>query len=55
MKLITEHTEQVSYIVEAKEGGGKNYIIEGIFAQAEQKNRNGRIYPKAILESAVSV
>ena len=54
MKLITEHTEQVSYIVEAKEGGGKNYIIEGIFAQAEQKNRNGRIYPKAILESAVS-
>ena len=54
MKLITEHTEEVSYIVEDKEGGGKNYIIEGIFAQAEQKNRNGRIYPKAILESAVS-
>ena len=54
MKLITEHTEHVSYIVEAKEDGTKNYVIEGIFAQAEQKNRNGRIYPKAILESAVS-
>ena len=54
MKLITEHTEEVEYIVEAKEDGSKNYVIEGIFAQAEQKNRNGRIYPKAILESAVS-
>jgi len=54
MKLITEHTENVEYIIEAKEGGGKNYVIEGIFAQAEQKNRNGRIYPRAILENAVS-
>ena len=54
MKLITEHTEEVSYIVEAKEDGSKNYVIEGIFAQADQKNRNGRIYPKAILENAIS-
>ena len=54
MKLITEHTEEVSYIIEAKDDGSKNYVIEGIFAQAEQKNRNGRIYPKAILEQAVS-
>jgi hypothetical protein len=28
-------------------------VIEGIFAQAESKNRNGRIYPKAIMEAAV--
>ena len=42
MKLITEHTEEVSYIIEAKDDGSKNYVIEGIFAQAEQKNRNGR-------------
>ncbi len=54
MKLITEHTENVEYIVEAKEDGSKNYVIEGIFAQAEQKNRNGRISQKAILENAVS-
>jgi len=54
MKLITEHTEEVSYIVEAKDDGSKNYVIEGIFAQAEQKNRNGRIYPRPILEKAVS-
>ena len=53
MKLITEHTEEVSYIVEAKDDGSKNYTIEGVFAQAEQTNRNGRIYPKPILEQAV--
>jgi len=54
MKLITEHTEEVSYIVEAKDDGSKSYVIEGVFAQAEQKNRNGRIYPRPILEKAVS-
>ena len=54
MKLITEHTEEVSYIIEAKDDGSKKYVIEGIFAQAEQKNRNGRIYPRPILEQAVS-
>ena len=54
MKLITVHVEDVEYIVESKEDGSKSYVIEGIFAQAEQKNRNGRIYPKAILENAVS-
>ena len=54
MKLIAEYTEQnIECLVEAKEGGGKNYTIEGVFAQAEQKNRNGRIYPKAIMEGAV--
>ena len=55
MKLITEYTENdtLKCIVEKKEDGEKNYIIEGVFAQADQKNRNGRIYPKAIMESAV--
>jgi len=33
--------------------GNKNYFIEGIFLQAEQKNRNERIYPTAILEREV--
>lgn len=54
MKLITEHIEEVEYITEAAEDGRKRYIIEGIFAQAEAKNRNGRIYPKKILEEAVN-
>jgi hypothetical protein len=54
MKLIAEYTEQnIECLVEAKEGGGKNYTIEGVFAQAEQKNRNGRIYPRNIMEAAV--
>ena len=54
MKLISEYTDQsLSILTEAKDGGGKKYYIEGIFAQAEQKNRNGRVYPKAIMESAI--
>ena len=46
MKLITEMLEtDVEFITEAKEDGGKNYFIEGIFMQGEIKNRNGRKYP----------
>ena len=55
MKLIAEYTEQnIQCLVEAKEDGSKKYTIEGVFAQAEQKNRNGRIYPKMIMENAVN-
>ena len=55
MKLIAEYVEQdLQYMTEAKEGGGKNHFIEGVFIQAEQKNRNGRIYPKPVMESAVN-
>ena len=50
MKLITEINEQVKIITEANEMGGKNFYIEGIFMQAEQKNRNGRIYPLEVLQ-----
>ena len=54
MKLISEYTQNdVQCIVEKKEDGEKNYVIEGVFAQAEQKNRNGRVYPKAVMEKAV--
>jgi len=55
MKLISEYIEQeLEYIVEAKDGGPKKYAIEGVFAQAESKNRNGRIYPRGIMENAVN-
>jgi len=55
MLLITETTEDVNYIVEANEdSGSKNYFIEGIFMQAEQKNRNGRVYPRNTLMKEVS-
>ena len=51
MKLISEYVENdVQCIVEAKDNGEKSYVIEGVFAQADQKNRNGRIYPRAIME-----
>jgi len=54
MKLITEFTENnVQCIVEKAEDGSKKFAIEGVFAVAESKNRNGRIYPKAVMESAV--
>ena len=55
MKLITEYTENdtLQCIVEKKEDGEKNYIIEGVFAQTDKKNRNGRIYPEAVMQKAV--
>jgi hypothetical protein len=49
MKLITEQTEEVKLIVEEKLGKGKEYFLEGVFLQANLKNRNGRIYPKEIM------
>lgn len=55
MKLIAEYTDQnIEILTEAKEDGTKKYSIEGIFMQAESKNRNGRIYPRTVMEGAVS-
>ena len=53
IKLISEAVEEVEYITEATEGGGKNYKIKGIFLQADIKNRNGRVYPMEVLEKEV--
>ena len=53
MKLITEEAAQSQFIVE-EVGGKKNYKIKGVFLQADIKNRNGRVYPKEILEKEVS-
>lgn len=50
MKLITEINEQINIITEESEGGSKNFYIEGPFMQAEQKNRNGRVYPIDVLQ-----
>jgi len=50
MKLISEEVQNVQFITEAKKGGGKEYFIEGIFMQAEKRNRNGRVYPRGILD-----
>lgn len=48
MKLITETTYNI-----ATKQKDKNLYIEGIFSTAEEKNRNGRVYPKKILEREV--
>lgn len=53
MKLITEHLDDVQYITEKAGDGSKSVFIEGIFMQAEKQNRNQRIYPRSVLESAV--
>ena len=54
MKLITEYTESsLECLVEKKENGEKDYSIQGIFAQTNKKNRNGRIYPQEVLEKEV--
>ena len=49
MKLITES----NYNIEINESKEKSLFIEGIFASAETKNHNGRVYPKAILEREI--
>ena len=54
MKLITEEISNAEYIVEEAANGKKNYSIKGIFMQSDVKNRNGRIYPKEILQKEVA-
>ena len=54
MKLITEVHESIEYISEANEDGEKEFFIEGVFMQANQKNRNGRIYPTEVLQREVA-
>ena len=54
MKLITELNESIKYVTETKESGKKTLYIEGVFLQSELKNRNGRMYPKAVLEREVN-
>tara|TARA_Y100000817_G_C16816146_1_gene526634 strand:- start:221 stop:871 length:651 start_codon:yes stop_codon:yes gene_type:complete len=55
MKLISEVIDDnmVEFITEEK-NGSKSHYIQGVFMQAEQKNRNGRVYPKEILKEQVN-
>lgn len=51
LKLIREYIEQVEPQVLTEDAtGARAYYITGPFLQAEQKNRNGRIYPLQILQ-----
>lgn len=49
MKLITETSQDVKFLTESADGGGKNYFIEGVFMQSDTLNRNKRMYPNQIL------
>jgi len=53
MKLITELTEDVSYITEAKESGEKVHYITGRFITCDEQNKNGRIYESHIISPEV--
>lgn len=54
MKLITEQNLEIQYLQEATEDGGKSYYIEGKFMGYDEPNKNGRVYPKKIMEKEVS-
>ena len=54
MKLIAEYTnEGLGYSITEGKNGKKETYIEGIFMQAEGKNRNGRVYTREVLTAAV--
>lgn len=54
MKLLREDIEDFEILTESTKEGKKNYYIHGIFMQAEKGNRNGRMYPKQVMENAVN-
>lgn len=55
MNLLIESNDELScLIVEGTENTPKNYFIEGNFIQTNIKNRNGRVYPKPIMERVLN-
>lgn len=52
MLLLTEHSDQVELLVENTDEG-KTVYLEGIFSSADKPNRNGRMYPRPVLERAL--
>ena len=56
MKLFAEVNETVSIVEEVLDEatGKKNLFIEGVFMQANVKNRNGRVYPTEVLDKEVA-
>jgi hypothetical protein len=51
-KLLIETSHEVEMLTEDT-GSGKQFYIEGIFAQSEVINGNGRMYEKAVMNNAV--
>lgn len=53
MKLLNETVEKFDFKEELNEQGEKDVYLEGIFMQANIKNRNGRIYPMSVMKPEV--
>lgn len=53
-KLLIEEINDCQFTITEAAGGSKKYVIEGIFMQAEIANKNGRVYPRHILEREAS-
>lgn len=55
IKLIREDymDQQVATSILDESTGKKRWYIEGVFAEQEQKNRNGRVYPKRVMEREI--
>jgi hypothetical protein len=53
MKLLREVAQDLGYLVEDKGTGPKSVFIEGIFAQANKGNKNGRYYPESVMKKEV--
>lgn len=49
MKLITETNLNIHVLKEETSTGPKKYYIQGVFMESNVKNRNGRVYPDAVL------
>jgi len=55
MQFITETLADTHVLTELdKSTGNKQMFLEGIFMQDTIKNRNGRVYPKAVMAEAVN-
>jgi hypothetical protein len=55
VKLITEILhEPLALLTEADASGKKHLYIQGPFAVAEVKNKNGRIYKQSLMEKVIS-
>ncbi len=54
-KLLKEEVQDVTLeILEEGTNSTKNYYLTGIFMQSESVNKNGRVYPRPILEKEVN-
>mgnify|MGYP001205688108 CR=1 FL=1 len=55
MRLIKEFNEEIRYLTEeSKDPKKPNVYIEGVFLQSDLKNKNGRIYPKEVMQREVN-